>query len=159
MALELDSSEPFAGFLLDEDDCWQASGKRPDGVVVTQHAVCFIELKGSIDPTDPDRPFEQVLAGARHFCPVEARGIEHHRRFADDDDLPSAPSGRRFARLRPPKAHPVAGAIVVGRGGTRHPPRDLTLGERTLRVFVVQRHGRAGRVAMTLDELLRSSGL
>lgn len=157
MILSLSAPTPFTAYALDEDSAWGGPGKRPDGVVITSEAVCFVELKGRIDRGAVDRPFEQLLSGARHFCPsstdpdVGSHGDAHHERFREGHDLPIAPRERTLALAR---THAVCGAVVVSRGGTRHLPRETVLAEKRLRMVVIQRHGIAGRTTMTIGELI-----
>lgn len=164
MGVAFSSDSPIDVRRLDDDVIWGTSGKRPDGVLIaggsSSGLVCFLELKGAIDPDDPDRPFDQVLAGIDHFAPSKrtggtgTHGDEHHERFENQSDFASARKGRKEIPIFPDPDHVVAGAIFTSRGGTRHPPRVELRAGKTVRIVVVQRHGPRGRVECPLDELL-----
>jgi hypothetical protein len=162
MVLELSADRPFALCLLDGDRLIP-TGRRPDGVLICDEPgpghVCFIELKGAFNPNTPDRPFEQIRDGIKHFAPSFDHGEAHHREWRAGNDLPTAPPRGRGNRrpLAVGKSDAVAGLILVMRGGTRVQPRWLRIAERDVFVAVVNRHGAHGRITWTLDELLNAT--
>ncbi|MDI7267628.1 MAG: hypothetical protein QME96_06510 [Myxococcota bacterium] len=160
MVLEVTSRRtPITAFHLDADTAWGAAGKRPDGVlvagVVPDGFVCFVELKGTVKPTEAQRPFSQLLAGVRHFAPEAAlggsrgHGDDHHDRWRGGDDRPAA-NGKP---IRIAREHEIRAAVLVSRGGTRLPPRWHDVAGMRVFFAVVPRHGRWGRIEMTLEDL------
>ncbi len=160
MALEVTSRRtPIAGFHLDTDAAWGSAGKRPDGVLVAgldpDGFVCFIEIKGAVKPEKAQRPFSQLLAGVRHFAPKAAlggsrgHGDDHHDRWRRGDDRPAA--NRKPIRIA--RGHELRAAVLVSRGGTRLPPRRDDVDGMKVFFAVVPRHGRWGRIEMTLEDL------
>jgi hypothetical protein len=165
--IEIGADRPFALHLLDASR-FIATGPRCDGVLIADRGsaglTCFLELKGAIDPDRADHPFEQIQGAIEHFAPAphgpQAHGEEHHVAWRAGDDIPTAPRGRGRARaISVAPDHTVAGVVVVVRGGTRHPPRWLTIAGRTIFVAVIQKHGARGRVTMKLDDVEAALGL
>ncbi len=159
LTLEVVSAEPFALHLLD-DDALITSGERSDGVLITESSAvgtCFVELKGAIDPADPDHPFRQVQGSVEHFAPEPrgAHGGEHHAAWRAQTDRPDAPPRGRGKRraLAVSSEHVVTGMVVLPRAGTRVSPRWLEVAGRQVFVTVVQRHGSRGVLPMTMEEI------
>jgi hypothetical protein len=162
MSLEVVADVPCVAFALDGKQ-WGAQTSRPDGVVVFEHeahgGVAFIELKGTVDPENHDKPFNQIRAGVEHFSNTEVHGGKHHEQWANGDDLPLAPMGRSHAAIPLGRDHVTVGAIVVSRGGTRILPRTFECGGRRCMIIVVQKHGSRGSRSLELNELLQQAGL
>lgn len=161
MSVQAFSDEPCVAFALDGEQ-WGSSTSRPDGVVVFEHGaaggVAFIELKGTVDPDDPEKPFAQIRAGVEHFSNVEAHGGEHHEQWASGEDLPLAAAGRRRAPVSLGKEHATFGVIVVSRGGTRIRPQTFECSGRRCMIIAVQKHGSRGARSLELAELLAQVG-
>lgn len=161
MVLDVLADVPCVAFALDGKQ-WGSQTSRPDGVVVFDHGpdggVAFIELKGTVDPEDPDKPFDQIRAGVEHFSNTEQHGGQHHERWAHGEDLPLATVGRRRAVIPLGGDHKTFGVIVVSRGGTRVRPRTFECGGRRCMIIVVQKHGSRGRRDVTLSDLLEQAG-
>lgn len=161
MVLDVLADVPCVAFALDGKQ-WGSQTSRPDGVVVFDHdpdgGVAFIELKGTVDPEDPEKPFAQIRAGVEHFSNVEVHGGEHHEQWASGEDLPVAAAGRRQAAVSMGKEHATFGAIVVSRGGTRIRPQTFECGGRRCMIIVVQKHGSRGARSLELAELLSQVG-
>ncbi|MBN2493357.1 MAG: hypothetical protein JXR96_02100 [Deltaproteobacteria bacterium] len=162
MSLEVTSRRPIVAYLLDSEH-WGSASERPDGLLVADAArgepasICFVEIKGAIDPEEADRPFEQIEAGVRHFHP-DTHGREHHEQWSNGVDLPSAARGRRHIEIRPEADHDVRGIILTSRGGTRYPPRTIQLSGKDIPISVVQCSGSYGEVKCSLRELYRRAG-
>lgn len=161
LTLDVTGSAPFALHLLD-DVTLIPTGERSDGVLVTEEPpdglACFIELKGAIDPDDPDHAFRQVQGSVEHFAPLpngNPHGEAHHEAWRSGSDLPAAPPrGRgRPRNLAVGAEHVVGGLVVVARGGTRLQSRWMTIAGRPVFVAVVQRHGANGVLPMTVEEI------
>ena len=170
MSLMITSDDtPIVAYLLDGDQ-WGAATRRPDGVLVVDvgqedgACVCFIELKGAIDPKEPDRPFDQIEAGVRHFHPDElhedegTHGREHHTKWAGGEDLPTAVRRQRREEIRLERGHKVRGIILTSRRGTTVAPRTIDLAGAKVRVVVVQHHGSHGVARLSLNELFHKAG-
>lgn len=162
MSLDVLADVPCVAFGLDGKQ-WGSQTRRPDGVVIFAYepdgGVAFIELKGTVDPEEPDKPFDQIRAGVEHFSNIELHGGQHHEQWANGDDLPVAAAGRRRAEIPLGRAHATFGVIVVSRGGTRVRPRTFECGGRQYMIIVVQKHGTRGGRTVELAEILEQAGL
>ena len=160
LTITFKAAEPLSVYGLDDDAIWDGGGKRPDGVLISDVGfVCFVELKGAIDATEPERGFEQLEGGVNHFCAWLAHGLVHHERFKRGDDRPSACIGRRDDLLALTSTHAVRGILVVRRAGARRPPRVVERGGKRVRLVVIQRHAPYGRMEVTVDALRAELGL
>jgi hypothetical protein len=162
MSVDVLSDDPCVAFALDGEQ-WGSPTNRPDGALVFEHGaaggVAFIELKGTVDPENPERPFTQIRAGVEHFSNVEVHGGQHHEQWASGEDLPLAAVGRRGAPLCMGKEHVTFGVIVVSRGGTRIRPQTFECSGHRRMVIVVQKHGSRGGRSIELAELLEQVGV
>lgn len=162
--LTVRGDQPFALYPLD-DDALMGRAKKCDGLLVTEKpppgGTCFIELKGAIDPQDPDRPFEQIQSSIDRFAPLPGgtrHGEARHVQWRSGEDLPDAPRKRGSQRteLAVAAQHNVTGVIVTSRGGTRYQPRWITVAGRNVLISILQRHGTYGRVEVDVNELADS---
>jgi hypothetical protein len=94
--LTVSGDRPFMLHLLDSDRLF-AAGPRCDGLLITETGAegltCFVELKGAIDPEQPDRPFEQIRGAIEHFAPGPGGsqgGEAHHAEWRAGNDPPVA---------------------------------------------------------------------
>jgi hypothetical protein len=160
------ADRPFSLHLLD-DPAVNFERKRCDGLLVAETPdpgglTCFIELKGSLDRDNLQRPFDQIVDAATHFAPAPggpAHGEEHHVAWRAADDLPVAPRGRgRASALAVGKEHKVGGVVLVSRGGARVGGEWRKIAGRDVFIAVVQRHGVGGLIEIELDELEQALG-